>query len=382
MDSRLLKNMSRAVEPAEISDREYWQQERQKIVWDFLIFFAAVVIIAIAVRTAAWFASNREVSGSNMVVSVQNDMFELRVAGNNVVDGNINSSINIFSKADENNYARGLTDADGIPVEAGTGWQGADVPAGYMTGEGNATIKWRLTNEDMKAGIGPNSQGAFTFYVVPKSTGTLTINFELGIRGYMAEQTKQEDGTYNVSSLTEISTIDNSTQNAIENANAVGYLNSHILFFEERTEEPPYAYSKLCDKSGFQRTFENVQKDVPIPVTLYWIWPNTLGQMVFAASENGGRIAVAADAGEENGTTKVQLQQYLLDEATVLFKGVSNPKSLMSDMETVNEENIYTFNRNKLRTNYSILSMGYNEADQAVGTRIQYMLLILTASQG
>ena len=71
MGIRLLKNTAPATEPAEISDREYWQQEKKKAIWDLLIFFAAVVIVAIAVGTAAWFASNREVSGDNMQISME-----------------------------------------------------------------------------------------------------------------------------------------------------------------------------------------------------------------------------------------------------------------------------------------------------------------------
>ena len=68
MGIRLLKNTASATESAEISDREYWQQEKEKAIWDLLIFFAAVVIVAIAVGTAAWFASNKEVSGNSMQV--------------------------------------------------------------------------------------------------------------------------------------------------------------------------------------------------------------------------------------------------------------------------------------------------------------------------
>lgn len=68
MGIRLLKNTASATEPAEISDREYWQQEKKKAIWNLLIFFAAVVIVAIAIGTAAWFASNREVSGNNMQI--------------------------------------------------------------------------------------------------------------------------------------------------------------------------------------------------------------------------------------------------------------------------------------------------------------------------
>lgn len=63
-----LKTAAPATEQDEISDREYWQQEKEKAIWNLLIFLAAVVIVAIAVGTAAWFASNKEVSGSNMQV--------------------------------------------------------------------------------------------------------------------------------------------------------------------------------------------------------------------------------------------------------------------------------------------------------------------------
>lgn len=71
MDSKRRTEKAPAGAPGEISEREYWQQEKEKAIWDLMIFFAAVVIVAIAVGTAAWFASNREVSGNNMMVTTE-----------------------------------------------------------------------------------------------------------------------------------------------------------------------------------------------------------------------------------------------------------------------------------------------------------------------
>jgi len=54
-----------------MTDREYWQQERKRILKNFLVFFAAVVVVLLAVGTAAWLAANKKVSGNNMLTSVQ-----------------------------------------------------------------------------------------------------------------------------------------------------------------------------------------------------------------------------------------------------------------------------------------------------------------------
>ena len=71
MDSKRRTGKAPAGAPGEISEREYWQQEKEKAIWDLMIFFAAVVIVAIAVGTAAWFASNKEVGGNGMQISME-----------------------------------------------------------------------------------------------------------------------------------------------------------------------------------------------------------------------------------------------------------------------------------------------------------------------
>ena len=63
----------------------------------------------------------------------------------------------------------------------------------YATDSTNNYIKWRLTQaydgaEDK--GLGPDSQGALTFSVVPKQSGELNPSFSLRIEGYIAPNQK------------------------------------------------------------------------------------------------------------------------------------------------------------------------------------------------
>lgn len=364
------KREPKTEEPQEISDKEYWQQERQKVIRDLLLFFVALIIVAIGVGTAAWFASNKEVSGNNMVVAPQDGMFELRVE--DVASDNVGADV--YGKAAEGNYASGLKD-------------GALSAGAYETNGENTAIKWRLTGAYDGKSLEPGTEGKLTFYVVPKTDGALSIRFKIYTKGYTADQT-EENGIYTVNSIAEISNANGATADQIA---AAGYLNGHILFFEHRETvtlngKDVYNYKDLCDTEGFTVDIGalaggSVIKGEPVKVDLYWIWPNTFGQMVLSAADNGGLTSVTTD---EN--TLSDIRDYAITQAGSIFKGVgSEPRAKMATAQTTDQGMVYTFDLAVLKSssvggsNYEELSLGYNRADQAIGTGVDYALIILTA---
>lgn len=346
-----------AGESVQNSDREYWQQERKKIIWDFLIFFAAVVIVGLAVWTAAWFASNKDVSGNNMAVSPQDTTFELKVVGENV-------GADVYDEVKEGDYASKLTD-------------GVSLGDGYITDSANMAIKWRLADENGGSRLGPGSEGKLTFYVVPKSNGSFKVKFLLSIKAYNTVYSGEEEVMENVEEITSEAGY---TEELLATA---AYLDGHILFFRDRDsvtvdEKTTYSYRGLC-KEGFDMLFDSVVKDEPQEVTLYWIWPYTFGQMVLPAESNGGRTAVTNDP-----QTQSDIRQYVIDHTATVFKDVEgDPREKMATLtEDVYYFDIATLQReSETGTNFEDLSLGYNKADHAIGTGIDYALLVLTAEQ-
>ena len=99
MDSKRRTGKAPAGAPGEISEREYWQQEKEKAIWDLMIFFAAVVIVAIAVGTAAWFASNKEVGGNGMHVLAEVPE-QVQISGGKTTDKTLNDSEDVLVLSD------------------------------------------------------------------------------------------------------------------------------------------------------------------------------------------------------------------------------------------------------------------------------------------
>lgn len=227
--------------------------------------FSALILIFM---TIAWFSMNRETSTSGMGVQVAAAPFELAVEGSNVgalsykQSGTLESPTytpsEIYSKADNGTTAKELTNGS---LQEGV----------YYTDGSNPKIKWRLTDDYNDKGLGPNSQGALAFKVIPNSSGSFDVTFSINLEGYTATQSKNTNGSYDVES---ISLID-SNSSANEKA-AVDYLKGHILFFSGRenvgTEAAPvYEYTGFLDPNEFtlseiKGTTVNATEGTAIPV--------------------------------------------------------------------------------------------------------------------
>lgn len=341
-----------------------------------MLLLSFIVFIFAAV---AWFAMNKNTTASGMGVTAAELPFELAVSGDNIgaisyVGSGTDSAS--YTGTPINDFSGAVNALDG---DIGTYTYITDITSGttasgsfYTTGSTDA-IKWRLESEydRYSDGMGPDSQGSFTFYVVPKKSGTLTVKFLLDFEGYTADVEQNEDKSWNVSNLVKIEPSDTGYE-------GVTYLNTHLLFFENRSEnigtpqKPVYTYSNLIENGEFERTFTNCVEDQLIPITIYWIWPNTIAQMSCVASS--GNVATAS------GTVS-DLQQYVVDNAGDLLKGITQAEAMtyMADETTEGGETTYTFNRDKANANLLVLSNGYNKADSSIGTNVNYFLLVLSA---
>ena len=160
-----------------------------------LFKIGAVMILAFIVwvfSSIAWFSMNRETGTSGMGVQVAAAPFELAVEGTNVgalsykQSGTVQSPTytpsEIYAKADNGTAAKELANGS---LEDGV----------YYTDGSNPKIKWRLTDDYNDKGLGPNSQGALAFKVIPNSFGTFDVAFSINIEGYTATQSKNTNGS-------------------------------------------------------------------------------------------------------------------------------------------------------------------------------------------
>ena len=206
------------------NENELKKMQRASLVKMFVIVM--IVVMFAVFGSVAWFTQSREVEGSGVQMTASDLPFEIKTVGDNIgpkshVQTKENSEIidtisNLFSK---NPFYSG-TNAFNVGTLIND--------EGYYSDGSNIKIQWHLTENVDEGGFGPDSSGILTFYIIPKQDGPLTAKFSLDLEGYTAVQTKNEDGTYAVTSLTRVS---NSSSQQLQDS--VKYLNGHILIFKD-----------------------------------------------------------------------------------------------------------------------------------------------------
>lgn len=302
--------------------------------------------------------------------------YELAVKGNNFgavsYSGTGSGSEGYIGTALSEMSSGALDGKSGSYFESGSNTSGTY----YATGAGKDAIRWRLSSEynRYEDGLGPDSHGSFTFYVVPRKSGDIKIKVSLSIDGFTANVKKNEDNSFHVENLRKL-------EPGNEGYEVVAYLNSHILFFTGRTGTgsgaDPYYYNGLIDDK-LEMSFTNCKENELIPVTIYWIWPKTFAQMACVAES--GNLANPSGTTADTSTVTA-LRQYMVDNSTEILKDITKSKAMeyMATSGTSGSGTVYTFNRSLVVDNLTTLSTGYNKADQSIGTTIKYFLVVLTA---
>lgn len=215
----------------------------------FIVMLAAMGVFVGAIlvfRSTAWFTSNKDVSGDGMQMTAMDMPYDIVCLDD--------SKENIFQSVHD------LIKTDDAAV-----WQ--------MTAQNNME-----NYDDNDEGLAPGSFGMVSFYVKPHDTSIdLNLTFELTGYEYLSNAT---EGT------NELIAVDDKLQ---------GYLNGHILLFQNRTEvtnettkEVEYIYSDpvLPDDTA-SRVLKNknfLKENENTPVNIYWVWPKTLSTLVDASS--------------------------------------------------------------------------------------------------
>lgn len=223
-----------------------------------------------------------------------------------------------------------------------------------ITSDENNRIYWLLDDESgMKKSIEPGSHGTLTFYVVPNRSGDMEIQFNIGLTGYTA--------------------VDNDGKTAYEKVSdekLEKLLNGHIMFF---TNCKDGNYSGFLYDETLTRTFSDCEVGVPKPVTIYWVWPNTLGQILLTSTDeylSGESGVLFADESEE----RKLFADYITQHTDSYFKtenGVSDADKAAIRKMLAGQ----TYDPSQLAS----LSSMYNNADETIGTSVSDLLVELTA---
>ena len=363
------------------SEEERRKQKKRVIKLVLLLVLIALIIVFASI---AWFAQNKSVSADTMAVGVSDGDFELEVQGTKI------ENKSDFSKADET-YTEGEVQNNDENTRQTTGAQGK--------------IMWRkAANADgtYANGLEPNSHGTLTFWVVPKKSGDLDIEFELNIRGFHATYSEPEDPNDEpvLDKLFEIDdSLNGNAQNGLIKANgdpdteliqtkkdALEYIKGHILFFSDYDSSTGYysgflgtgrsiRFGDCIDPSSDPKDkystggAVSVTKGEKYQVTLYWKWANTLEQMVL----DDNPMFVSTNTADR--TAMFTYLSQIADGVMVnkVFKDLTNSEI------TTNLGYIQDDTEGSVDSAIRTLTAAYNNADQVIGNNIDYVLIELTA---
>lgn len=320
--------------------------ERRNIIIKFVIMMVLGVVLFI-LATIAWFSTNTDTDSRGMGIATKADGFELSVSNSGSM-----AFPSLYPLLDSSIRGSDVTSTDGT----------------------HQIIRWRMADGDDE--LMPGSQGELQFTVTPADAN---LDYSISVTAYDAithteSETVGEDlvETEVIDALTVICSDEGYTGNALA---ASTYLNNHILFFTGRhgTSIENYEYyGFISTKEQFELTLANGVG------TIYWIWPNTFGQIALESSDtdyiSGTPVLYSGASSYQDDRDK--LTDYLTTNASDIFSGnESSYSSLITALYTARE------NSQDYRTEFNKLSEGYNTADQTIGKNVDYVLVHMIASQ-
>ena len=347
------------------------QDELKVIKRKFIVMLAAMGMLAAAIlvfRSTAWFTSNKDVSGDGIQMTASDTLFEIATKGENVRNSEI------ISQADSEYGSGSRTEIDSTTY--------------YKTG---STEKLLLRFDTGDSEIGPGDSGEVSLYVIPKQDGDLNVRITLDIVAYTMLDKKDSNGNIiyqkdeNGSPVLDESgnskpeqvlakiTNDMADDNYLtpsevaEYTAAADYLKGHIMFFGDEgdtansDENERYYYKTPYTAREFTEKFVNAETGKAYRIPVYWMWPNTFGQIALPDNSTGQRSGypILKDTDTES---KTLVADYLKANKSSVF---TNYTEITDTILTAPDES----------TNFKLLSDGYNRADFIIGTSVSYFMI-------
>ncbi|MCR4644917.1 MAG: hypothetical protein K5695_05850 [Oscillospiraceae bacterium] len=306
----------------------------------------------------------------------------------------------------------------------------------HETGGNVDSIKCLMVDEtedvnNPNRGLQPGSHGTLSFRIIPKVTGTYTLHFNVAAHGYHAAFLTDNEGAlqpaqlatevvegetgyvfyalpeYAASQADRVEELEDATEAAtlspaeyeelvtaredsVNCPKAEQFMKGHMLFFEER-DRATGLYSGFIDPgSSFDRTYTFTASDVAgtlsaerqaeLTVTIYWIWPNTFGQIVLdngnasLSSRDPAMFSSSQTAPEGEQTPREVLvdfvcgnKQYFFESTNSIFADSNSIRTAIGSLPTTPDIIIP-------------LSNGYNNADQIIGENVQILFAEIIVS--
>lgn len=386
LEDEKLNNAEQQLEEIKVlKESLYEQKEKVDTFWKTFLRTGAIILATLIVLVflgIAWFVMNNWVKGESAAISALGEnRFSLATLEDNstkqgVYDVSVDNesalakALNKFWRADRNgrdddegnhytsfldlpNLVKGtstFTDKDGNTYILGDS-EGISL---QVNSESN------VNNTEEFEHIGPGSHGKVTFYIIPNMNDLGKVNISVSLKAFTLER--------------EGEAADNrATGRAVpieKNGNEVlmNMLRGHILLFTGMDENGNYSnrvISKIDDEGRisfkFEQNGEKWEKDQPVPITVYWIWPRRFENIKFCGQE------------DSVFQSKCQSHSDLLEWINI------NRGYIVNTNELTNTESLKDPTKDMTNAQLSKWSTGYNKGDQLIGENVAYFQWMIEA---
>lgn len=384
----LTQSASQSSQAADEKAKKKRDQKKSLIKLGAIGVLTAVTII---IGTLSWFASNKAVESSGMVVRSAALPFDIATKGASVRNSDLiaqaredytNGNKETFTKVENGEYYTAGS-GDGLllrytPLE--------DDPATEDIDESQAPD------------IGPGSHGELSLYLIAKKDGVIDAYIDLDVVSFKAVKDGDNERLIEISDT--LTTESGLTDDQIEECReADGFLKGHILFFEEKNSSDDYSYKSPVIDGRIHFHIDDAENGSAYKVPIYWTWTNTLGQIALKNNTNVlldgiPVVEMTPDMGtEEKPTDKALVLKYLKDNKDTVFKDLDILSGLTAEQKAeyealendeekaayLAEINVDTWIDNAdTRIYFDLLSEGYNNADFSIGTSLDYFMIEVT----
>lgn len=302
---------------------------------DFLVsgLFVLAAIVAIF-ACLAWFAANNRVSATGSTIGAKADRYTLTAEG----EGESDAHVGYYERTpEEKQTIAGLDTADAMTVTLGSN-----------------------LNNETAGSLYPGARGKITFTVKPlvSDLDGVTINLSRLLK------------------VTDIGVVEDGGTLSSEAATLLGLVKGHLLFFTSCDQNGYYSGRVVDSKIEIHKSEFCVKGDVtkptnkPVTINLYWVWPEYFQNFVLTGNTNYYKnLFAAGDAKSDYGTLQTDMNEH----KTNYFYGAAG---------VTNAANAPTVSANMSSSDAAICSALYNNADEQIGNKVEYIQLRISAQEG
>ena len=339
-----------------------------------------LIAVTIIIGSLSWFTANRAVETSGMGVKSATLPFDIATKGARVRNSTV-------MNAQKPEYTAGASGTySDVNNSEGTYYVGDSLLLRFDPARSDDPDTSDV-DESIPPDISPGSSGELSLYVIPKTNESQKVKVSLNVVAFAEIDDMTVSGKKkiieikNASDFASKATAVNNSSAAADAADyvaAANYLKGHILFFggqgdtTNASETLRYFYTLPYTERTFIQNIAAGNEGKAVKIPIYWMWTNTLGQILLPNNASGQRSGypILADA---NTDGKTAIKTYLINNRSDVFtnNGESTISNINSVAQTVTSAD---FNSNAFKS----LSSGYNEADYIIGTKIAYFMIDVT----